>query len=408
MPAVASPCVQNMTDCKLSKTTWRGFIAYRLENSQIALIVVPTLGAKIASMVYKPSGREWLWSNPYSTVKPAQHGDCYTDKFDLGGWDECFPSVAKTTYPESPWEGVEIGDHGEIWSQPWQTEIISDKGTLALNMVATGVGLPYRFERTISINENDSTMSLKYSVENLSDHDMPFIWSSHPIFAVEPGMKLSFPTQEMTVFSSIGDRFGQLGEKHTWPVISELGVAAEGGGKTESKKYDLRVMPALDAGYALKLYGAAPTCGEVSLAEPQSGDKLTFSFDPAQVTHLGLWVNFNGWSGLDNGKTYYNIALEPAIGAQDDLTLAYKRFAEYGTVPAKQTLSWNLDVTFSGEKMNESCEHEDEMCIETEVKEDGRLLTYYHFSKPGEVQETTGAATKDSKEAPSTTKAEAK
>lgn len=191
-----------MTDCKLSKTTWRGFIAYRLENSQIALIVVPTLGAKIASMVYKPSGREWLWSNPYSTVKPAQHGDCYTDKFDLGGWDECFPSVAKTTYPESPWEGVEIGDHGEIWSQPWQTEIISYKGTLALNMVATGVGLPYRFERTISINENDSTMSLKYSVENLSDHDMPFIWSSHPIFAVEPGMKLSFPTQEMTVFSS--------------------------------------------------------------------------------------------------------------------------------------------------------------------------------------------------------------
>jgi galactose mutarotase-like enzyme len=380
-----------MTKTRLSKTTWRGFVAYRLESSQIALIVVPTLGAKIASMVYKPSGREWLWSNPYSTVKQAQHGDCYTDKFDLGGWDECFPSVAKTTYPESPWEGAAIGDHGEIWSQAWQTELISENGITALKMVATGVSLPYRFERTISIGENEKTVSLKYSVENLSDHDMPFIWSSHPIFAIEPGMKLSFPPQEMTVYSSIGDRFGKLGDKHTWPEITEVGVES-------NKKYDLSVLPDLDAGYAVKLYGTAPASGEVSLAAPLSGDKLTFSFDTNQITHLGLWLNFNGWSGLGNGTTYYNLGIEPAIGAQDDLALAYKRFGEYGKVQAKQTISWNLDVTLSGEKMNESSEHEDEMCIENEVKEDGRLLTYYHFRTPDAVQESKGAATKDGKD----------
>jgi galactose mutarotase-like enzyme len=248
-------------------------------------------------------------------------------------------------------------------------------------MVATGVSLPYRFERTISISENERTISLKYSVENLSEHDMPFIWSSHPIFAAEPGMKLSFPPQEMTVYSSIADRFGKLGDKHTWPVITEVGAAS-------NKKYDLSEMPDLDAGYALKLYGAAPTGGEVSLAAPQSGDKLTFSFDPAQITHLALWLNFNGWSGLGDGKTYYNLAIEPAIGAQDDLDLAYKRFGEYGKVPAKQTISWNLNVTLSGEKMNESSEHEDEMCVENEVKEDGRLLTYYHFQMAAAVQET--------------------
>jgi galactose mutarotase-like enzyme len=380
-------------------------------------------------MVYKPSGREWLWSNPYSTVKQAKHGDCYTDKFDLGGWDECFPSVAKTAYPESPWEGAAIGDHGEIWSQAWQTEIISENGTNALKMVATGVSLPYRFERTIAISENEKTVSFKYAVENLSEHDMPFIWSSHPVFAVEPGMKLSFPTQEMTVYSSIGDRFGKLGDKHTWPEITETRVESEtrteaGVGpncKTESraaatnKKYDLSVLPDLDAGYALKLYGAAPAAGEVSLAAPLSGDNLTFSFDPNQITHLGLWLNFNGWSGLGDGTTYYNLAIEPAIGAQDDLALAYKRFDEYGKVPAKQTVSWNLDVTLSGEKMNESSEYEDEMCIENEVKEDGRLLTYYHFRTPDAVKESKGAvskgaATKDGKDksANKTKQAEAK
>ncbi len=377
-----------MTSTKLSKTKWRGFIAYRLENSQITLIVVPALGAKIASLVYKPSGREWLWCNPHSTVKQAKHGDCYTAEFDFGCWDECFPSVAKTTYPESPWEGAAIGDHGEIWSQPWQTEIITENGISALKMVATGVSLPYRFERTISISENETTVSLKYSVVNLSEHDMPFIWSSHPIFAVEPGMKLSFPPQEMTVYSSIGDRFGKMGDKHNWPEITEFGAES-------NKKYNLSVLPDLDAGYALKLYGAAPKGGEVSLAAPQSGDKLTFSFDTAEITHLGLWLNFNGWSGLGDGTTYYNLAIEPAIGAQDDLALAYKRFGEYGKVPAKQAISWNLDVTLSGEKMNESSEHEDEMCIENEVKEDGRLLTYYHFRTPEAVQQSKGAATKD-------------
>jgi hypothetical protein len=125
-----------MSDTKLSEITWQSFAAYRLENSQIALIVVPALGGKITSLIGKPSGREWLWSNPYLPTKQARHGDSYTAEFDLGGWDECFPSVSKTAYPVDPWAGKEITDHGEIWSQAWQTETIRQEGSIALRMTA--------------------------------------------------------------------------------------------------------------------------------------------------------------------------------------------------------------------------------------------------------------------------------
>jgi galactose mutarotase-like enzyme len=239
------------------------------------------------------------------------------------------------------------------------------------------VNIPYRFERTISIQENAPTLSVIYTVQNLSDYAIPFIWCAHPTFSVKPGMQLCIPPQEMTVFSSIDDRFGKLGDKQSWPELV---------GKDE--KFDLSQLPERDTGFAVKLYGASPACGKISLADPQSGDNLTFSFDPARVTHFGLWLNFNGWSGLGEGKTYYNIAIEPAIGAQDDLNLAYKRFAEYGEVQARDAVSWGLNVTLSGEKMNESSKHEDEMCVELEEMPDGRILTYYHFRKATDIQES--------------------
>ncbi len=366
-----------MSDTKLSQITWQGFAAYRLENSLIALIVVPSLGAKIASLIYKTSRRQWLWSNPYLLAKQPKHGDSYTAEFDLGGWDECFPSVAKTTYPESPWKGSEIADHGEIWSQEWHTETIRQNGTVALKMVARGVNIPYRFERTISISDNKAKLTLNYSVENLSNHAMPFIWCAHPTFAVKPGMQLTFPPQEMTVFSSIDDRFGKLGNQQSWPEIAEIEV----GEKAEAanvKKFNLSQLPDLNAGFALKLCGPAPACGAVRLDDPETGDKLLFSFDPTQITHLGLWLNFNGWSGLSEDKTYYNLAIEPGIGAQDDLSLAYNSLSQYGQVPAHETVSWSLNVTLAGANMRESSEYEAEMYSESEVNEDGRLLTYYH------------------------------
>jgi hypothetical protein len=53
------------------------------------------------------------------------------------------------------------------------------------------------------------------------------------------------------------------------------------------------------------------------------------------------------------------------VPARNSITLP-----EYGKVPATDTISWSFNVTLSGANMNKSSEHEDEMCIETEEKED--------------------------------------
>lgn len=64
---------------------------------------------------------------------------------------------------------------------------------VALHTEAHGVRLPYRFRRRIYVAPASATLHFEYQVENLADTPMPFIWSAHPLFAIEPGMRVLLP-----------------------------------------------------------------------------------------------------------------------------------------------------------------------------------------------------------------------
>jgi hypothetical protein len=50
---------------------YRGLRALVLENEQLRAVILPELGAKVWSLVYKPIDREMLWHHP--RVHPLQH-----------------------------------------------------------------------------------------------------------------------------------------------------------------------------------------------------------------------------------------------------------------------------------------------------------------------------------------------
>lgn len=320
--------------CQLEEILWRGHEAYLLDNGLVRAIVVPALGGKIASLVDVKTGREWLWQNPHLEPRPAEFGASYVARHDTGGFDECFPSVGATRYPTGPWEGTPIPDHGEIWSLAWKADAYCDGEQLELRLTAHGVRFPYRFERTLHMVKGESGLKLFYSATNLTPFPFPFLWSAHPLLAVEPGMTLVVPTRDMTVYSSVDDRFGRLGTPQAFPRLVD---------KDELVR-DVSTMPEPGAGFALKLFGKSPQQGFVAVQDPSTRSELRMQFDPTEITHMGLWLNFGGWSGVSGAPSYYNIALEPCIGAQDDLSVAYHHYKDTGVLPPNGRRTWQLDL----------------------------------------------------------------
>lgn len=127
---------------------------------------MPELGGKIASLVSRASGREWLWRNPHLPYRRAADGDSYVALHDTGGIDECFPEV-----------------HGEVFGRPWTVE----RGGAALAFTADG----YRLERSARLD--GTSLELAYALENRSDRELAFVWCLHALLAIEPGMRLELP-----------------------------------------------------------------------------------------------------------------------------------------------------------------------------------------------------------------------
>jgi len=337
-------------DCQQRETTYQGFDALEISNGEIALVVVPDLGGKIASIVHLPSQKEWLWKSPYLEYRKPIYGASYIREFDLGGLDECFPTVGPTFFPTEPWAGTPVPDHGEVWAQRWDLEahpaqpvIPSPAGNLPskrveLTMGCYGVRFPYRFERTIIVEAGSAAVRLEYRAVNLSPFALPFIWSIHPLLRIEPGMRLSLPvgTSQVRVDFSTNDVFGKTGTLQPWPQ------ATDAAGRT----VDLSEIPPPSFGQGVK-YFTLPLRGdepvEASLTDPRGEHSFRFRFSPDEISHVGVWMNAAGWNPLDK-PPYYNLALEPCIGASDSLTVAVNHWREHGVLEPRQERRWALDV----------------------------------------------------------------
>ncbi|MFM7679261.1 MAG: hypothetical protein ACKO83_10495, partial [Roseiflexaceae bacterium] len=94
-----------------------GFVRQVVTNAVMQVIYMPQLGGKISQITDRRTGRNWLWRHPRMPYQLNDPQANYVTVADSGGWDECFPTVGRCTYPTAPWQGVALADHGELWSQ---------------------------------------------------------------------------------------------------------------------------------------------------------------------------------------------------------------------------------------------------------------------------------------------------
>lgn len=318
-----------MSALRVQEIREQGFPALRLENGPLTLTLIPDLGGKIAVWEDRRRGLSWLWRNPYLPWRLPQAEARYVQEFDLGGWDECFPAIAPGIYPADPWVGTPIPDHGELWSQPWKIQIRIEEGKrLIVTGAAEGRSFPYRFERKLILEADRPAVRIRYRLQNNAEHTFYFLWAAHPLFPLLPGMRLLIPGPATArVAAAIG--VAPQAMVFPWPQLP-----IEGG------FLDLRE-PDPEGKWALKLF-LRPAASWARLIHP-TGAWWEIGWR-GPITHLGLWINAGGWSGA-NTPPYQNLALEPAIGAPDDLGVAMREWGFFGLLPPLQEMEWSLQVT---------------------------------------------------------------
>jgi hypothetical protein len=311
------------------ETTVAGFPAVALRSAEVEVVAVPAVGLKLTHL-RRLRGREWLWRSDQIPLALPVPGASYVETADSGGWDECFPTVGPCPLPGAPPDAPLLPDHGELWSARWTSSVYEHAGGTTLAGSARGTRLPYEFHREVTLDPFEPVVRFRYRVRHAGGEPFPWIWSSHPLLNVQPGSALELPGVGRVRLDAVHGRTDlERGAVAAWPEA--IGGAA-----------DRFTFPA-DGGWAVKLFGDVGPSGRMVLTDPREGERLEFVVRPDEVPQVGVWINCHGWAPPGR-RPYYNLALEPCIGAPDRLDEAVGEWRTAGTLGPGEERSWSLEV----------------------------------------------------------------
>lgn len=304
-----------------------------VDNGSLRLTVVPELGGKIVSLIRNESGYEYLLQppDPERAYRPRNYADRF-EEYEPSGFDECLPTIAACLYPEEPFPASRLPDHGDVWCSSSSVQIAGEQVTLTTSIRS----LPLRFTKKCQLQKK--VVRLDYEVTNLSQSDVKFLWSAHPLLRVEPDAEITLPDEvkQLEVGWSRDNRLGKSGDRCTWPTTTEC------SGRT----VELNRLGSPSAGTAEKLFTPLLSEGSCGMFFPQQNESIAFRFDPRFVPYIGIWLCQGGWPIARTDKQF-TVALEPCNGRPDSLAEAIRR-NECSTVAAYGTMRWWMEIEVKG------------------------------------------------------------
>jgi len=310
---------------ELKEIIYDGFKALNLSNSFTSVIVVPSLGGKIVSIEKRSSGFDYAFKNEHIKNKKCLYGSDYAAS-SASGVDECFPTVAASRYTEFPWEDIAIPDHGEIWAQEVEIEIVGK----TIIQKAYGIRFPYVFRRAINLEDN--TVSINYRVENPGTMDFNYIWSIHPHFNLYENTEIIIEgNPDVYMDFSMKNAFKMKTHKYKWPVLTT----------DNGKMINFSKIEDVDNGDGEKFYLCNMSRGEVKLRYPDKDETMIFKFNKDILKYCGIWIDRNCWPF--NTEPYKVLAIEPCNCISDRFEDSLQRKA-YNTIKAKNYAEWKLEL----------------------------------------------------------------
>jgi len=309
---------------KVAKATHKDVGSLILESDALRVTIIPDHGSKMASLMHKRTGFEYLYQLPGETFRKAAYGESY-ERGEASGFDEMFPTITECLCDVNPWKGTLMPDHGEVWSLPWHHE----ESDSSVRLWVHGVRFPYILSKEISF-ETENTILLRYRVDNASASPFPAMWAAHPLLNTTPGSRIILPPCVCNIMNTVpGPALGGYGARMSYP----LAKTAEG------KEWDLSRVGANEGRFYFKYFASdALDEGFAILHDPQSRETLAMSWPADQVPYLGMWVNEGAWQGQ------FNVAPEPCTAPFDRWDVA-RLWGRLPVVPPFGSLQWQLRLT---------------------------------------------------------------
>jgi galactose mutarotase-like enzyme len=280
---------------------------HRLASEQLS-VDVATRGARITSLKNRLDGREWLTKANGARASEPAYGVRFTDT-DHFGWDEMFPSVDSCAYPTHPFAGLDVVDHGELWSRPWETLEVS---AATIVQRARSERFHYTFERALILD--GSTLRANYAVllDEASPAALPFLWALHPQFAMNEGSRVELG----------GDRTHVIDTSDAASIRSVEWLG------------DLVIERDVEVGSDRMIYVAPGELIEEARIVDHNGSTLRVTWDHTFAPYLGVWI--------DRGRytSGHVVAIEPTNGFFDELARAHRSGTVGLFAPGKRVTWW--------------------------------------------------------------------
>ncbi|MCC7354158.1 MAG: hypothetical protein IT330_10410 [Anaerolineae bacterium] len=289
-----------------------------LSSSAVTADLVPAWGAKMTSLRLHTPAYEFF----APAARPLGPPDAtqYRDR-DAYGFDEMFPTLEPCAYPESPWAGLPLGDHGDVWAIGWNWH----KEVDALILECEDGRFPYRLRKRLRFVA-PNRLRTDYSVENLGESPLRGLWAAHVLVPMTDAVRLTLPAN--------------VPYRRTY--ISGSDIFAPRLEQTDAAPY-LTDMSAFPVHGVAKYLTASPVKeGYCAWTDVVAKVRLELRWPATEVPYLDIWYNRGGWPGPGGLR---HIGLEP-ISAPGD------RLSDYGpeqvmVVPAHGTRRWWLEMAVS-------------------------------------------------------------
>jgi hypothetical protein len=262
-------------------------------------------GARIISLT-TADGREWLAPSHPTTQSGVRPSFAHPG---MGGWDE----VAPTVQPDVLADGVQLGDHGDVWNVPW-TELESGPGHLNLTVEIPSI------HTTLSRNlmATSAGFRIAWRATTTAKVPVPLLWAAHPQFCSTPASAVSFSYRNSDVCPELIE---------SYPVAGRIS-------RFDGRPFDEWAA----AGHSLKTFIAPGQPVDAVAIEGPGENSINLRWDPVRLPFVGLF-----WDNREFGAAPV-FSVEPTTGFGDLASAAI----EDNTVlmlSVEEPLDWWIDIT---------------------------------------------------------------
>ncbi|HXW94936.1 MAG TPA: hypothetical protein VEJ19_04455 [Nitrososphaerales archaeon] len=307
-----------MPSLSLQKTEVVGANAFILENELVRSVLVPGFGARVLSLIYKPTETEFAWHSPNVSAEPSGELE------NVSGFFDCIPTCDPCTL-----NGKSLPGFGEVSSKPWKvSKAERTPGTVKVSMEARCKIYPLLVRKEISLTKNRPVLVIRYEVHNMSDESLAYHYSGHNTLQVSPHHRIVLPREVTKLKLGYTGRLGRMGDHVTWPIAAD----------EKGNQLDISRIGGPCDGTMENLYTPRLNQRWGAVVNEARMEAIGFAWEGDALRYVNVCTNNGGW------KDYYFAALEPVTGRPDNLEVAVNQWKDYAVLKPDERTTWTQRI----------------------------------------------------------------